>query len=225
MNDLIVNLSRLKPFEEFNVGELEALFRKNGSWLEHYSMGEIIKHRGDKCNALLLLLKGKVSTEMQDTEGKRVVLEKIEAPSILASAILFSSEPTMPVDIVASDKTVMLSMKKELILELCMTKEKFLRGLLKDMGDRVTLLAKKVYFFSLNSLKEKLSQYLLEKAAGKSELTLEITKDELASFFGVTRPSLSRAFSELAKEGMIIQEGKRVKLINKNALRKLGERE
>lgn len=225
MNDLIVNLSKLKPFEEFSIGELESLFRKNGSCLEYYNKGEIIRHRMDNCNALLLLLKGEVSTEMQDAEGKRVVLEKIEAPSILASAILFSSEPILPVDIVASEKTVTLSMKKELILELCMTKEKFLRGLLKDMGDRVTLLAKKVYFFSLNSLKEKLSQYLLEKASGKNCLTLDITKDELASFFGVARPSLSRAFSELAKEGLIAQEGKKVKLIDKNALRKLGERE
>lgn len=225
MNDLIVNLSKLKPFEEMNIGELEALFRKNGSCLEHYNKGEMIRHRMDNCNALLLLLKGKVSTEMQDTEGKRLVLEKIEAPGILASGILFSSEPILPVDIVAYDKTVILSMKKELIVDLCRTNEKFLRGLLKDMGDRVTLLAKKVYFFSLNTLKEKLAQYLLEKAAGKNYLTLDITKDELASFFGVTRPSLSRAFSELTKEGMIIQEGKRIKLINNNALRKLGERE
>ena len=223
MNDLIMNLSKLKPFEEMNIGELEALFRKSEACIEHYHSGETVKHRGDVCQTLLVLLKGEMSTEMQGIEGKRLVLEKIEAPGILASGILFSSEPVLPVDIVATNHTVILSMKKELIIELCMTNEKFLRGLLKDMGDRVVLLAKKVHSFSLNTLKENLSRYLLEKAAENNEFTLDITKDELASRFGVARPSLSRAFSELVKEGLIVQEGRKVKLLDKNGLKKLGD--
>ncbi|AKI97363.1 Crp/Fnr family transcriptional regulator [Kosmotoga pacifica] len=221
MNPLILNLAKLKPFKNLTIGELETIFKKNGSLVERYSDGELIRQRGDQCNSLLIILEGKVSTIMQDTNGRMVKLETIEAPNLIASGVLFASDNLFPVDIIATSSVIILSMSKNLVIELCMNNENFLTGLLNDMGDRLAMLAEKVYIFSLNTLKEKLARYLLERSNGKTELTLGMTKEELSRYFGVARPSLSRAFAELIKEGYIAQNNQIIRLLDREGLKEL----
>jgi DNA-binding MarR family transcriptional regulator len=47
------------------------------------------------------------------------------------------------------------------------------------------------------------------------------TQQELAEFFGVARPSLSRALKELEDDGFIIAEGKEMTILNREGLVKL----
>jgi CRP-like cAMP-binding protein len=57
----------------------------------------------------------------------------------------------------------------------------------------------------LSDLKERIARYLFQISNGNKQLKLPTTKEELSKIFGVTRPSLSRAFSQLEKEGLIEQ--------------------
>ena len=48
--------------------------------------------------------------------------------------------------------------------------------------------------------------------------TVSFTLEELAEFFGVTRPSLSRVVAELVQQGIIERRGKKVILKDKTRL-------
>ncbi|HEW91132.1 MAG TPA: helix-turn-helix domain-containing protein [Thermotogaceae bacterium] len=73
------------------------------------------------------------------------------------------------------------------------------------MGDRISILSEKLYLLSLSDLKERIARYLLTISRGEEKFKIPITKEELSKILGVTRPSLSRTFSELTKEGIIEQ--------------------
>lgn len=211
MNPLILNLARSKLFEGFTVGELETLFREIFHRIEKHEAGEFVRLRGDICNDLLILLDGKVKTEMQDFNGKVVRIEEIEAPNLLASGFLFASDNTFPVDIIAITSCTILAIPKKSVIELCRKNEKFLLNLLQDMGDRLAFLAEKLYMLTLRTLKEKIAGYILSLCKDKQcEVSVPLTKEELSQVFGVARPSLSRAFAELARDGILEMDGRKI---------------
>jgi CRP-like cAMP-binding protein len=51
-----------------------------------------------------------------------------------------------------------------------------------------------------------------------------MTQSKLADFFGVTRPSLSRAIGELEKEKLITADRNKIKILDKQLLINLSNR-
>ena len=159
---------------------------------------------------------------MQDFSGKIVQIERIKAPSILASGFIFASYSRLPVDIVAIDHVTILYMDRTGIISICGNNERFLVNLLGDMGDRLTTLAEKVWLLSLNTISQKLAHFLLKKASENGpEFELKITREELADAFSVARPSLSRVFGEFTSGGIISQDGKKIKVLDEDALKRI----
>ena len=60
---------------------------------------------------------------------------------------------------------------------------------------------------------------LLHESAERDEPTLEITQEELAATLALSRQTVSRAFHDLASEGAIKPERRRVRLLDLDKLR------
>jgi len=221
LNPLIYNLGRCSLFEGIKAGQLETIFKNVHHRITSFLDGELIEEQNNRCDEMLVLLQGHTKAQMQDFSGKVVTIETMEAPSILASGFLFASKNVIPVDIVSTDKSAVLYIERDGILWLCREYEVFLRNLLRDMGDRLSTLAEKVWMLSLNTLNQRLAHFLLKQSDDLgSEFELKTTKEELADALGVARPSLSRVFSEFAGEKIISQEGKLIKILDRKALLK-----
>ncbi|MDK2954030.1 MAG: family transcriptional regulator, dissimilatory nitrate respiration regulator [Kosmotoga sp.] len=211
MNPLILNLARSKLFKGLTVGELETIFREILYRIEKYKAGEFVRFRGDSCDDLLILLDGKVKTEMQDFNGKVVRIEVMDAPSLLASGFLFATDNVFPVDVITITDCSFLTIPKKSVIDLCRKNEKFLLNLLQDMGDRLVFLSEKLYMLTLRTLKEKIADYILSLCKDKQcVVSVPLTKEELSQVFGVARPSLSRAFAELARDGILEMDGRKI---------------
>jgi CRP-like cAMP-binding protein len=90
---------------------------------------------------------------------------------------------------------------------------------LEMISNRTHFLSEKIKFLNFKTIKGKLANYILEKAGKESVLvTLGMTQNELADFFGVARPSVARALGDLEKEGYIEAKGKIIRIINKIGL-------
>jgi len=59
----------------------------------------------------------------------------------------------------------------------------------------------------------------LHESAERDQPTLEITQEELAATLALSRQTVSRAFRELASEGAIKPERRRVRLLDLEKLR------
>ncbi len=222
MNPLIYNLGRCSLFEGIKVGQLERIFENVNHRITSFLAGELIEEQNSPCDEMLILLQGHTKAQMQDFSGKVITIETMEAPSILASGFLFASKNVIPVDIVSTDNCAVLYIERDGILWLCREYEVFLRNLLRDMGDRLATLAEKVWMLSLNTLNQRLANFLLKQSDDLgTEFELKTTKEELADALGVARPSLSRVFSEFVAEKIIRQEGKLIKILDRKALKKI----
>jgi CRP-like cAMP-binding protein len=87
------------------------------------------------------------------------------------------------------------------------------------ISNRSQFLSEKIKFLNFKTIRGKLAQYILQKAAKDSmSLDLGMTQGDLADFFGVARPSVARAIREMEEDGLIEAKGKHIRLIDKRSL-------
>ncbi|MGC9384626.1 MAG: Crp/Fnr family transcriptional regulator [Kosmotogaceae bacterium] len=221
MKNIAFQIMKLDLFSKFTYKDIEALFENLSFSVMHYGKGEVIKQMGDEYEELLILIAGEISSEMQDANGKSIKVETMNAPEIIASGVLFSNEYKLPVDIISSEDSTILSIQKKSVLKLCQENDVFLTSLLQDMGNRICFLAHRMYSLTMKTIKEKIALFLLEKSNGKKSFKLEMTKEEISRLFGVARPSLSRAFQEIIKDSFIEQKNKIIIIKDRIGLEKL----
>ena len=164
--------------------------------LRSYKTNQFIALQGSLCQSLFILYKGKVRTHMTNAEGKQLTIETIEGPRALAPAFIFATENRFPVNIETLTTCEVLAINKTDFLELMHKETLIMENFLRIISDRSIFLSKKVNSFALQSLKERLINYLHIHGDIKNQ-------QEVANILGVARPSLARALSELANEGLL----------------------
>jgi len=221
--DDLARLRRCRLFRDVDQRLLGELLSRFACRIRSYPAGRLIHTRGEPYRNLLVLLEGSLSAEMHDLAGRTLHVETIAAPQAVASAVLFAPENLLPVSIRAARDVRLLSLPAEAVLALCERDSGFLLALLRDMGRRATFLAEKLRLTQFSTLRQKLASYLLERSrrAGTDRFDLTATRQELADVFGAARPSVSRVFGELAREGLLRLEGRRVEILDQPALSRL----
>jgi len=218
VDSYIDKIGKLKIFKNFSKAELMKIFGNVRYSIKKFSKGSLIYTSGEKVEKLMILIEGEVITEMVDFNGKILEVERIKSPDILASALLFSKDNLLPVDVLAVKDVAMLYIEKEDLIRLFQSNNALLLYFLEDIGEKFQFVTAKLRVNSFHTIREKITMYLLNlyyKQNKSSELTIPLTLEELANLFGVTRPSLSRTFSQMQKEGLFVKSG------NKIILRKL----
>jgi CRP-like cAMP-binding protein len=87
------------------------------------------------------------------------------------------------------------------------------------ISNRSQFLTEKIKFLSFKTIRGKLAQYILQAAGPeKYEITLTMTQNDLAEYFGVARPSIARVIGEMEEERIISTKGKYLKILDKRKL-------
>lgn len=225
MNSLILNLSKTSVFRNIKLGELEKIFSSLDYRIENYGRREFIKFSGEEYDELLIVLKGEACTQMEDSGGKVMMIEVFYESEEIAPAVLFTEKRSLPVNLISRTESSILCIKKNSFLKAAVEHGNLLSNLLELMGNKVMFLANKVRMLQFSSLKQKIALFILEsmKRNGKEEFEMDFNREEMSELFSVARPSLSRAFGELVQDGIIITDGKFVKILDQTELKKITE--
>ena len=199
--------------------EDEFLSSLNCKILEH-AKNELIIRQGTTCDALYVLIKGSVKTEMITEAGNVMRIETIRAPRPLAPAFLFSDNNRFPVDVTSLEEVELLKIPQSAVLQLMTTNPKFMNQFLKFNSNRTQFLTDRLQLLSIKTIRGKIAHYLIEQSGGQSTFTMQKNQTELAEMMSVARPSLARSLAELADEGMIKLDKKEVTIVDLNRLRK-----
>jgi CRP-like cAMP-binding protein len=198
----------------------EALLNSIKFKVEYFKKGEWIVQRGDIVNALYILLKGSAQAEMMSDSGTILSVETILAPNALSPAFLFAADNRFPVDIIAVEDCELILISKESIVEQMTHNEEFLQGFMTFNSNRIHFLSERLKLLSTKTIKGKIAQYILART-NNMQFTLDRNQTELAEYFGVTRPSLSRSLSEIIEEGIISLKRKNGIILNPAKLKSL----
>jgi CRP/FNR family transcriptional regulator, dissimilatory nitrate respiration regulator len=212
-------LSRAPLFRGVSSTEIEAILSDVPCRIRKFNEGTLVAQSGERVNSLHVVIKGSVKGEMVDDAGRVIKIEDIPAPGALAAAFLFGNRNRFPVNVVAKSDGELLSIDKADFLKLLMHNDTILVNFLDMISNRSQFLSEKIKFLNFKTIKGKLAHYILQMATNdKSGIILEMTHNDLADFFGVARPSVSRAMGELEQEGYIEASGKNIRILDKKGL-------
>jgi len=190
--------------------------------VKKYDADSLIAITGEEVTSLQIVISGLVKGEMIDYTGRTLKIEDIGAPRALAPAFLFGSGNRFPVNVTAVTDAELLIIEKRDFVKILGENTILLTNYLSTISNRSQFLSEKIKFFTFKTIKGKLAHYILEKAGSRlAKLRFGKTQQELADFFGVARPSISRAIREMEAEGLIIAEGKDITILNKEGLAEL----
>ncbi|MEN8202609.1 MAG: Crp/Fnr family transcriptional regulator [Bacteroidota bacterium] len=203
--------------------ELSLLLSSSSSRIRSFTKGELVAQAGDEIAFMHILVSGHVKGEMVDFTGKVIKIEDIEPPRPLAPAFLFGKQNRYPVNITAGVDVKILSIPRDEFLKMMQTSEQVLRNFVNIVSSRGQFLSNKIRFLSFTTIKGKLAQYLLDLAgkSGEGPFQLPHSQAQLSELFGVARPSVGRAISEMNQEEIIRTEGKIVHILNVDKLSEL----
>lgn len=160
----------------------------------------------------MILLKGSVRGEMIDYSGRLIKVEDIIAPRAIAPLFLFGADNRYPVEVTANEATEVFEIPKESVLKLFRRNEKFLENYMNLSANYARTLADKLFFMSFKTIRQKLASYLLRmlKQQGDSPIQLDRSQQELADYFGVSRPSLARELAHMQDDEHLIKTDRKL---------------
>lgn len=202
-------------FEGIEGGERENLEKLVHPGFFSAPKGAVILRQGSKYTMLHGLAAGESYAEMLDAGGKVLRIETFRSPYFFAPAVLFASDNRMPGTVYAASACEIATISGKELLSLCSASSTVLGNLLRIVSDRFMFLSRRISFISFTTIREKVLYYLstLSEASGEGEtVRLDMPIEQLAEYFGVTRPALSRVFSKLEDDGVIVRRGRDVRL-------------
>ena len=187
--------------------------------LREYPKGQIVFHEGDMPKSLYILLAGEVHILKDTFSGRRIFLSEINEPGDMFGEVYEVLK--QPYDMYVETVTPVRLLEISSDLFTLEAGGKLSRSALKIQRNLMRIFARKAYFMhnkikvlASGSLREKIIRFLFIELQGKRELELTGSREFMAAYLAVTRPSLSRELSAMQREGIIEVDGKCVKVLD-----------
>lgn len=204
-------LEKIRIFDGLTESEIRDFLNKSQSRIRSYQKNEMLFRQGDTYTAFSIVVEGICVSEMNDSSGRTVSLGRFQAPFPVAPGFLFLEEALLPVSLRAYTSVTVIFIPKDELFEYLRANGIVLKNFLRLLSSRIEYLTDKVSFYSFRTIREKLLMYLESlKHDDGDTVTLPMSVEDLARYFGVARPSLSQVFIDLQKEGLFVKEGRNI---------------
>ncbi len=216
---MYATLTQCPLFRGLTAEQIRSLLSPDGNYsVSEYGPDECIACRDTAYSGLMIVLSGRVRGETPGPSGRTVVIDRLEAPQLIAPAFLFGGYNRLPVDVIAEGPAKILVLHRGYLFELMQSNVLVLSNFIDVISNRASLWSRKIYFLSLRSLQQKLAAYLLENTTeGRPSLELPAPA-ETAVYFDATRPALNAALAELYKKKLVRIEGEKLTILNRSGL-------
>lgn len=216
MLDSILNLLINHPLIGiFGSNQINGFIDSNELTIHNYQKNNIIHHDGDLCDSLEIILKGNIAIERIDSYGNLLVITKLLEGDIYGGHLMFSSNPKYLMTIMAKSDSILLEIKKDILLRLLSSNPTFLIAYLEYIAELTAILGNKIKYSIKTSIRESLLEYIRQQIGQQSTSTikLKLTKKELAENMGIQRTSLSRELTKMKDDGLITYTNKTITLL------------
>lgn len=220
MNNFSSVLSKCIIFNGFSKEDIENMINNIDYRKKSFNKGEVVAVEGSDCHNLGIVISGSVEVQNIYESGKIVTITKLEEAHIFGEVIIFSNQNVYPATIISSSKTEILFISKENILKLCNLNFAFLNNFMTLLSNKILMLNKKLKNVSLQTIRQKISNLILEEYSKQKNLTLNLkySRKEMAEQLGIPRPSLSRELVNMKEEGILDFEKSKIEILDLSLL-------
>lgn len=189
-----------------------------------FKKGETIRVVEEVFDGLGIVLAGNVTVTKENEVGERLILAKLDAGNIFGEMIAFSGKGVWPATVYANEASTIMFLPPERMIttcqESCSSHNQLIMNMLRIISQKALLLNRKVEYLSIKSMRRKLVTFLMESHHQSGQLTfmIPLSRNELAEFLNVSRPSMSREIGRMKDEGLIDYYQNSFKILDKEAL-------
>lgn len=224
-NDSIIQaLSKSALCKEFAQDELLSLLEENNTEIKKYENGSFVFEEGDVPDRLYVLIYGLVEVSKLTFSGKKILITTIENPGdMFAEVYMFMGKSKYDMSAQTGEESLILSISSEFFENIsyntnALAAEKIRKNLMSIFAMKAYNLSGKVRLLGCGSIREKISLYLIENQTPSGEIAKNPSREELADYLNVTRPSLSRELGNMEKEGIIRLDGRKIVIVSQEKL-------
>lgn len=216
MNNILDNIKKNTLFYNIKEDEIGMILSRLNYSIESFDKGEIIAQEDDKCNSIGLVLEGAVNIERIYPSGKAIVMKKMLPGDVFGEALIFSKTTTYPATVIAYSNCIIAYLNKVELLKLFSLDNRIFENFMMLLSDKILMLNNKIKSISLKTVKQKVVDYILEEYNLQKNLniSLKLSKEEIAELIGIPRPSLSRALMNLREENLIEFDRNKITIID-----------
>lgn len=188
--------------------------------------GQIIFADGDEGIGFYVLTGGRVKIFKLSPEGKEQILHFMMPGEPFGEVAVFAGEP-FPAYAEAIEDGYTLFFPRAAFIELIRNNPTLSLNMMAILSRRLRKFAATIEALSLKEVPGRLADHFLYLTGQSSKgdwLTLDISKNQLASLLGTIPETLSRILARMAKEGLIEMSGQRdIRILDRAGLEALAE--
>lgn len=165
-----------------------------------------------------LLLKGKIESSFQNENFDQITMHTFTGGYLFGEGLVINHAKNSPVQVRTVEDSVVLFIDLEMIYAAADNspiRNILARNLIKSLAKKNLILNQKVRILSQKSLRDRTFIYLRTLPKDKDGyVKLPFTQTALAEYLGVNRSALSRELGRMQNEGLLVIDGKRIKIID-----------
>lgn len=220
--DKIAALRRTPLFRELDDTTLSLLAEH--AVPRHYRKDELLFLAGDEAHGLFVIVNGSVRAFRESVDGREQVIHVERAGATVAEVPVFD-DGAYPSTVAAEEDTDTLFLDKRDVRQLCLEHPEISLAAVKVLASRLRRCAELVEALSLKEVGQRVARFLVSEARrhGRTTgdgvcLTLTQTNQQIAARVGSVREVISRAFSRLQHDGLIVMDDRKLTIPDLDAL-------
>lgn len=189
-----------------------------------HKAGQVLFYEGDYPSGLYCINRGKVKLTKLGENGKEQIVRLAREGDVVGYRALVSGTPYQLSSTVIEDASICFIPRQT--FHLLMKENLALTGrILRQLTQDLAKAEQKQVSLAQKQVRERLAETLLmlKEFYGCEEdhLTLKsrLSREEMANFIGTATETVIRLLSEFSKEGILVLDGKKIKVIDQKALR------
>lgn len=218
---LAASLRQCKMFSSLSSADLESVAESCS--LRSLARDETLFREGDRVEGFYIMRSGAVSVYRVTPDGREQIICVFRAPESFAEATLATFE-TYPANAVALEASQVIVVHRAAFRELIRRNPDVSLHMLGSMSQHLKYLVQVIQDLKGHQVDARLAEWLLRQSPAASVgcpavIDLPVSKRVLAGQLGTSSETLSRLFARMTKKGILSVNGRRLTIIDGQALR------
>lgn len=175
-----------------------------------YSKDQILYHENDYCYEIGIVISGVISISSYSYQGVEMNYNTILPGGVFGNNLIFSSDPHHRGNVIAKLNSMVVIIRKEVLLSLLQSNREFLLKYLEIQSNFSKTLNMRIKMLSFIKAEDRLL-YLLSVNNNIYKMN---SVTALASYLNLSREATSRLLSKLKRENIISLNKNEIKLIS-----------
>lgn len=205
-----------------DIHQLKNFIDDNGTE-ESYSPGELIFAEGTTSNTVYLIVSGVVKTHKLDRMGKELITGVYKADDYFGFTS-FARSTKHQESATALEETKLVTISTDELNKLLLENQDLALELMQQLSESLDEAKEQLLEMAYASVRKKTAHTILkfaEKLDRDAHGNIHILRSDLASVAGMATETLIRTLSALKKEGLIEIEGRNIRILNLEKLKRV----